>query len=143
MAAPRARGGYTRAPTGERETVTAIYDAYKPRLAVSDIAMAHPTRLIVPKTLDSIEPPLYTAKPRLNPDLLAKGAISDAQFEAVVAMMSAHEKIMPTGERYGVVLADGTGVGKTNEQIALVLANRAEGRGHCRAAWRARPEGRG
>lgn len=121
--------GYTRAPTGERETVTAIYDAYKPRLAVSDIAMAHPTRLIVPKTLDLIEPPLYTAKPRLNPDLLAKGAISDAQFEAVVAMMSAHEKIMPTGERYGVVLADGTGVGKTNEQIALVLANRAEGRG--------------
>jgi len=120
---------FTRKPATERLGVSAIYDAYRPRLAVSEIALSHPSRLIVPKTLDSIEPPLYTANPRLNPELLRKGALSDAQFEAVVAMMSAHEKIMPTGERYGVILADGTGVGKTNEQVALYLANKAEGRG--------------
>ncbi|MCC2112312.1 MAG: strawberry notch family protein [Hyphomicrobiales bacterium] len=120
---------YTRKPADNRLTVSAIYDAYRPRLAVSELALSHPSRLIVPKTLDSIEPPLYTAKPRLNPELLRKGALSDAQFEAVVAMMSAHEKIMPTGARYGVILADGTGVGKTNEEIALYIANKAEGRG--------------
>ncbi|HEX7007384.1 MAG TPA: strawberry notch family protein [Alphaproteobacteria bacterium] len=83
-------------------------------------------------------PPAPTYQPRIPKALIAQGALSLAQLEAVVYAGQAHEKMLPAGEgetprRRGFFIGDGTGVGKGREVAGIILDNWNQGR--TKAIW--------
>lgn len=59
--------------------------------------------------------------------------ISDLQLEAVALAGQAHSQTLPDGTRRGVMIGDGTGVGKAREIAGIILDNWNQGRK--RAVW--------
>lgn len=111
-----------------------IYDTYEPEVAVVEGSRAHPAALIQSKTLAGARPVPPSYKPTLDPELIRGGAISDIQFEALVLAGEAHDKHLPydpninAAARLGFLIADGTGAGKTNEMVGIILDNMNKGR---------------
>lgn len=111
-----------------------IYDTYEPEVAVAPGSKRHPAALIQSKTLAGAlaVPPRY--EPVLDPALITSGAISDIQFEAIVLAGEAHDKHLPfdpainAAPRLGFLLADGTGAGKTNSVVGIILDSHNRGR---------------
>ncbi len=118
----------------ESTQVNDVYDGYRPELAFSPLAKHHPTPLIQSKTLAGAIPLPPTYQPVLDPATLTSGAISDCQFEAIVMAGQSHCRHLPFDEtigaepRMGFYLADGTGAGKTNSLIGIILDNWNQGR---------------
>lgn len=113
-----------------------IHEDWTPEIAFHPDLMAHPARLIQSATLATVEPPIATYRPRLTRRVIKSGRISDAQFEFLVAAGEAHGRHLPVdptelnavANRTGIYLADGTGAGKTNEMLGVVLDNMIRGR---------------
>lgn len=76
----------------------------------------------------SVEPvdPKYT--PVLPQSMITAGHLSNPQLEQVVYAGQAHQNELPTGERQGYFIGDGTGVGKSREIIGIAIDNWNQGR---------------
>jgi hypothetical protein len=111
-----------------------IYDNYEPEVATVEGSKRHPAALIQSKTLAGATPVPPSYEPLLDPALITSGAISDIQFEAIVLAGEAHDKHLPydpaikAAPRLGFLLADGTGAGKTNSVIGIILDQHNRGR---------------
>lgn len=118
----------------ETDQVNDIYDGYRPEVAFTPLAKAHPTPLIQSKTLAGAIPMAPTYRPVLHETVLTSGAVSDCQFEAIVMAGQSHTRHLPFDEavggepRMGFYLADGTGAGKTNTCMGIILDNWNQGR---------------
>ena len=60
----------------------------------------------------SVDPIDATYTPNLPQKVIESGALSSAQIEAIIYSGQAHEQHLPSGERRGFFIGDGTGVGK-------------------------------
>ena len=113
-----------------------IHEDWVPEIATHADLKPHPSRLIQSATLATVEPRFAKYRPRLTRRVIRSGRISDAQFEFLVAAGEAHSRHLPKDpealddvqKRVGIFLADGTGAGKTNEVLGVVMDNRLRGR---------------
>ena len=104
---------------------------YKPARVKGGVP--HPGHVVQSVAMAAAEPPPITYKLRLPRLLLESGALSLLQAEAVLYCMQMHEKRLPTGERAGWMLGDGTGIGKGRILASIILENSLHGRD--RAIW--------
>jgi len=113
----------------EKKALTdSIYDEYTPEKVKIKGAQKHPGKLVESAAMAAVEQPTPTYQPDLPKESIESGKISDAQLEAVVYAGQSHEKTLPTGERRGFFIGDGTGVGKGREAAAIILDNWNKGR---------------
>lgn len=125
---------YSHPPGRTEESVNEIYDGYSPEIALCPIAKPHPAPLVQSKTLAGARPVPQTYQPTLDPQILVNGAISDCQFEAIVLAGETHGKHLAFDDhiggepRLGFYIADGTGAGKSNSGVGIILDNWNQGR---------------
>lgn len=105
-----------------------VFSEYKPQKVHIPGAQPHPTPLVEPTAMAAVEPvnPKYT--PNLPKELIEKGGLSDSQLEQIVYAGQSHEQFLPTGERQGYFVGDGTGVGKGRIISGMVIDNWNKGR---------------
>ncbi len=106
----------------------AVFSAYRPSKIDVPGAKPHPTPLVESAAMASVAAPDPTYTPNLPQELLTSGKLSDAQIENVIYAGQAHEKILPSGERRGYFIGDGTGVGKGRQVAAIFEDNFNQGR---------------
>lgn len=134
--AQRATGGaryvevdYGPAAKDDVEIFDTVHDPWRPSSVFSTELKAHPTRIIEPSTLAATPYPTPTYKPLLPAEAIKRGFISDAQFETIVYALQAVTTHLPgaPGGGYercpkgGFIIGDGTGVGKTNEIVGIIM----------------------
>lgn len=92
----------------------------------------HETSVMEAATLATVTSPelWYTLA---LPERALRSVLSRAQLEAVAYACQRHESLLPSGERAGFLIGDGTGVGKGREVAAIIWENVLRGR--TRAAW--------
>lgn len=110
-----------------------VFTEYVPQKLKIKGAKKHPGKLTQSAAIGSVEPPDPTYKPSLPKDVIEEGKLSIAQLEAVVYAGQSHEQILPSGERRGFFIGDGTGVGKGREIAGIILDNFNKGRK--KAVW--------
>lgn len=71
----------------------------------------HPGYVVETKALAGVIPTPLTFKTRIPRRVVEAGKVSLLQLEAAMYGMQMHERRLPSGERAGWVLADGTGIG--------------------------------
>ena len=125
----KARGGET--PEAAKD-VSDIYSEYRPSIT-SPGALPHPTKLVESTALASVVAPTTTYQPALPESLVRSGTISDAQLEQVVRAGEAHGQMLPSGERAGYMVGDGTGCGKGRTAASIIQDNWTQGRK--KAVW--------
>ena len=112
----------------------ALFADYRLSRMVLTGATAHPTPLVEPAALASVAMPVPTYRPHLDPALIARGVLSDAQIEGIVYAGQAHETFLPTNvatgitARRGFLNGHGTGVGKGRINAGVILDNWNQGR---------------
>lgn len=120
---------YGVAPKSSVEIFDTVHDPWRASTVYSTELKAHPTQIIEPSTLAATPFPPATYKPLLPAEAIKRGFISDAQFETIVYALQAVTSYLPgspTG-RYGrrpkggFIIGDGTGVGKTNEIMGVIM----------------------
>ncbi len=116
-----------------QELTDAIFEGYSPQRLKVEGAKPHPGPLVQSSAMASVVPPAPTYTPNLPAETIEKGLLSLAQIEAVVYAGQAHEQTLPTGERRGFFIGDGTGVGKGREISGILLDNLRQGRK--KAVW--------
>lgn len=110
-----------------------VYEVYTPQKLKIAGAKPHPGELVESAAMAAVEPPAVTYQPKLPKALIERGKLSLAQLEAVVYAGQSHEHILPSGERQGFFIGDGTGVGKGREISGIILDNKNQGR--TKAVW--------
>lgn len=118
-------------PAGE--LTESIFEGYAPQRLKVEGAKPHPGPLVQSSAMASVVPPAPTYSPKLPKATIEKGLLSIAQIEAVVYAGQAHEQFLPSGERRGFFIGDGTGVGKGREISGILLDNLLQGRK--KAVW--------
>ena len=111
----------------------AVFTQYTPQKVRIKGAKPHPGALVESAAMGSIQPVRPTYVPNLPAEVIEQGLLSDAQLEAVVYAGQAHEQMLPSGERRGFFVGDGTGVGKGREIAGIILDNWRRGRK--KAVW--------
>lgn len=123
--------------TGEAEKAeidaNEIFSEYRPRKVRIKGAQPHPSSLVESSSMASVELPDNSILPNIPADVVADGAISSAQLEAVAYAALAHETVFEDGRRQGFFIGDGTGVGKGREIAGVIFHNWREGRK--KAVW--------
>src|SRR3990167_6332724 len=115
------------------ELTDSIYENYTPqRLSIPE-AQPHKGLLVQSAAMAAVDPPAPTYTPNLPKEVITKGKLSIAQIEAVVYAGQAHEQFLPSGERKGFFIGDGTGVGKGREISGIMMDNLRQGRK--KAVW--------
>lgn len=109
----------------QAEVTEDIFEPYRPTLTTEG-AKAHPGSVVEPAALAAVALPPIDYVPNLPQELIASGAISDLQFEAVAYIGAAHNKMLEAdshglSHRRGYMLGQRTGVGKTRVLCAAVL----------------------
>ena len=120
---------YAPAPNTSIEIFDTVHDPWRPSSVYSAELKAHPTRIIEPSTLAATPFPNAVYKPLLPAEAIKRGFISDAQFETIVYALQAVTTYLPGSPlgRYGrkpkggFIIGDGTGVGKTNEIMGVIM----------------------
>ena len=128
---------YTAIEQGETATFTAeIFSPYALRRIAIPGAQPHPTALVESTALAGVLPPVPSYTPVLLPSVVAAGALSDVQLEAVIYAGEAHSRFLPAHPndetlptpRQGFLLGHGTGVGKGHILAGIMADNWAQGR---------------
>lgn len=127
VAEPFTPKNLTEAQAPKRATVGVGFTEARPqRLDTAGMAR-HPGSIVEPDSLASVVPPKITYKPMLG-DVISNGLISDLQAEPVIYAGQRHEQTLPSGQRAGYLVGDGTGVGKGRTLAAIALDNYRQGR---------------
>lgn len=111
-----------------------VFERYEPRRFRVN-AKPHPTPLVESGAMASVLPPPVRYKPSLPKSFVESGKVSDAQLEAVIYAGQAFEQILPSGERRGFFIGDGTGVGKGRENCAIIVDDWMRRGGPYKALW--------
>lgn len=120
-------------PETAGEITEQVFEPYRPQRISIEGAQEHPGKLVQSAAMASVMPPRTDYAPRLPKDLIAKGALSAAQLEPIVYAGHAHSQMLPAAEgetayRRGLMIGDGTGVGKGREVAGIILDNWLQGR---------------
>ena len=107
------------------------YADYVP--AKLDYGPVHIEHVVESASLACVLPTDVTFSPQLPAEALSSGVLSRVQLEAVIYALQQHERILPSGQRAGFFIGDGTGVGKGRELAAIIWEN--WNRGRKRAVW--------
>lgn len=110
-----------------------VYADYKTVPLTVKNAKKHPAKLVESSAMSAVSSPKLTYVPKLDQSLIDSGALSDAQLENISYAGQAHERKLPSGERKGYFIGDGTGVGK-GRQIAGIIMDEWN-RGRKKAIW--------
>ena len=110
-----------------------VYAEYKTVPLTVKNAKKHPAKLVESSAMSAVSSPKLTYVPKLDQSLIDSGALSDAQLENISYAGQAHEQKLPSGERKGYFIGDGTGVGK-GRQIAGIIMDEWN-RGRTKAVW--------
>jgi len=94
---------------------------------------AHPAQIVESSSMAAVLPPDITYRPRLAPEIITKGLLSDIQLERVIYAGQRHEQRLADGSRAGFFVGDGTGVGKGRILAGIIADNWNQGRQ--RALW--------
>jgi hypothetical protein len=107
---------------------------YRPqKLPAEWNAQPHNGNVVETAAMAATESPAITERPNLPAAIINAGKLSEVQLEAVSYAKAQHEKLMANGERAGMFIGDGTGVGKGRELAAIIIDNWNSGRK--RALW--------
>jgi len=121
------------AGTGESEELsTAVFERYTPSIKIKGLK-PHPAKLVESAAMSAVKYPPVDYSPWISEGAMERGDISDAQFEAIALSGNAHQQILPSGERRGFLVGDGTGVGKARIIAGVIADNWRQGRK--RAVW--------
>ncbi len=116
----------------EERSDDGVYADYAvPTLTVTG-AKKHPARLVESAAMSAVSMPPATYTPAL-PKEVVENNLSDAQMVSVVYAGQAHSQVLPSGERKGFFIGDGTGVGKGRQISGIILDNILQGRK--KAVW--------
>eukprot|EP00941_MAST-03F_sp_MAST-3F-sp1_P001903 g1903.t1 len=92
----------------------------------------HPGEIVEPSALAGVRLPEhgkdYPLRDSLPQDIIKNGKLSALQLESVVYACNRHRLRLPTGERAGFFIGDGTGVGKGRQLAGIIFDNLARGR---------------
>lgn len=120
----------------EIEIFDTVHDPWRPSSVYSEKLRKHPTAIIEPSTLAATPYPTATYRPMLPAEAIARGTISDAQFECITYCLQAVTSLLPGSPmgtrgammKGGFIIGDGTGVGKTNEFCGVIMDQFLRGR---------------
>ncbi len=111
--------------TAQRERTSeqgGSFISYAPqRLPDSWGGVRHAANIVETASMAAIDPPQITVRPNINWDLVKKSDLSEVQLEAIAYAAQAHQQFLPSGERVGFFIGDGTGVGKGREIAGTIL----------------------
>lgn len=116
----------------EKGLTEAVFESYTPVIRVSG-AKSHPALVVESSAMAVVRYPPTKYVPDLPAGIIESGALSDVQLEAVVLAGASHEQVLPSGERRGFLVGDGTGVGKARTLAGIIADNRRRGRK--KAVW--------
>jgi hypothetical protein len=112
----------------QKELTDSVYEEYKPQKVKISGAGKHPGSLVESAAMSAVDPPDANYTPNLPKDLISQNKLSLSQLESIVYAGQAHGGVLPTGERKGFFIGDGTGVGKGREISGILLDNYRQGR---------------
>ena len=115
----------------EQPAAADSYADYVP--AKLDYGPVHIEHVVESASLSCVLPTDVTYSPQLPAETLSSGVLSRVQLEAVIYALQQHERLLPSGQRAGFFIGDGTGVGKGRELAAIIWEN--WNRGRKRAVW--------
>ena len=116
----------------ESQSDDGVYASYKPPKLTTSGSRAHPATLVESAAMAAVDMPEATYTPHL-PENVVKNNLSEAQMVSVTYAGQAHEQKLPSGERRGFFIGDGTGVGKGRQISGIILDNFEQGRK--KAVW--------
>jgi hypothetical protein len=125
--------GSQRVVSKPKINIDSKFTAYEPAKVHIEGAKPHPGKLVESAAMGAVEPPTPTYTPHLPQSLIDSGKPSSAQLENIVYAGQAHSQILPSGERKGYFIGDGTGVGKGVQIASILLDNFNQGRR--KAVW--------
>jgi hypothetical protein len=105
-----------------------VFAVYEPAKLKIEGAKPHPTELVESASMASTPPVDPKYRPSIPQSIITNGDLSEAQIEQVVYAGQAHEQMLPSGERQGYFVGDGTGVGKGRIISGVFLDNWNQGR---------------
>ncbi|OQR81256.1 hypothetical protein ACHHYP_16637 [Achlya hypogyna] len=73
-------------------------------------------------------PPCTYNRDAFPDELIDKGKLTSLQLEGILYACMQHQRVLPTGERCGFFLGDGTGVGKGRQLAGIIFDNLCRGR---------------
>ena len=81
----------------------------------------HPASIVETTSMAGILPPPLTTRLALPYQIAQQGLLSSVQLERVAYAAQAHETKLPSGARSGLMVGDGTGVGKGRCLAGIIL----------------------
>jgi predicted RNA methylase len=105
-----------------------VFEDYKPKRVKIAGAKPHPAQLKESAAMASVSPPAPTYTPNIPQKTIKEGKLSEAQLETIVYAGQAHSQMLPSGERRGFAIGDGTGLGKGREISGIFQDNWNQGR---------------
>ena len=108
--------------------------------ALGDVGRIHPGDIVEAAALEGIDPPkapslemlrgnpLYPLHESIDHGMIERGVLSRLQLESVVFAARRHQLILPTNQRAGFFIGDGTGVGKGRQLSGIILDSCCRGR---------------
>ena len=110
-----------------------VFATYKPAKVRIPGAQKHLAPLVESAAMASVSPPDPTYTPNLAKEVITEGRISETSLENIVYAGQAHTQVLPSGERRGYFIGDGTGVGKGRQIAGIIMDNLRQGRK--KAVW--------
>lgn len=74
-------------------------------------------------SLSSVSSPEIVYHMHIPEEIVDSGKISSLQMEAALYACQAHERFLPSGERFGYLIGDGAGVGKGRTIATIIYEN--------------------
>jgi hypothetical protein len=85
-------------------------------------AQPHRAKIVETMSMSGVSEPDIFMKPNLPQSVIETGALTEVQLPAIAHAIQAHSRELPSGERGGFFIGDGTGVGK-GRTIAGILGH--------------------